>query len=198
MPPQQGQIQAVSFQLQASRISHATGEMIRDAIMPLGVLSMAFVMTFLACAKDENLLTIESWGNGAPELKISVPSGYAVEKQKGPDFDVHYVGSRNPRDPSMGIYVGHHPNPFSSHKKGIETEKEADIILGQNVEWIYWQEKEDGEITYHCETIVREGFKGMGGSGVAGLMIHVFIKGTDQKQVHSFKTSVRSLRIVGK
>jgi len=163
---------------------------------PYVILSMLVLMPLVALAKDENVLTIESWGNGAPELRISVPLGYAVEKHKGPDFDVHYVGSKNPGDPSMGIYVGHHPNPFSSQKKGVESEKEVDTILGQKVEWILWQEKGDGEITYHCEVIVKEAFKGMRCSGMVGLMIHVFIKGPDQKQVNLLKTSARSLRIV--
>ena len=159
---------------------------------------MAFMMAFLGCAKDEKLLTIESWGNGAPELSISVPAGYTVEKHKGPDFNVLYVGLKNPHDPSMGIYIGHHPNPFSSQKKGIAAKKEADVILGQHVEWISWQEKEDDEITYHCETLIKEAFKGMGGGGVAGLMVHVFIKGPDQRQAGLLKTSARSLRILRK
>jgi hypothetical protein len=159
---------------------------------------MLFLMPLVALAKDENVLTIESWGNDAPELRISVPSGYTVEKQKGPDFDVHYVGSKNSNDPSIGIYMGHHPNPFSSRKKGIERRKEGDIILGKNVEWISWEEKQDGKTTYHCETILKEAFKGMGASGVSGLMIHVFIKGADQKQVNLLRTSARSLQIVGK
>jgi hypothetical protein len=159
---------------------------------------MLFMIPSVCCAKDENLLTIESWGNGAPELSISVPSGYTVEKHKGPDFDVHYVRSKNANDPSMGIYIGHHPNPFSFQKKGIETKKEVDVILGQNGEWILWQEKEDGKISYHCETIVKDAFKGMGGSGVAGLMVHVFIRGPDQKKVNLLKTSAKSLKIVRK
>ncbi len=60
----------------------------------------------------------------------------------------------------MGIYIGHHPNPFSSQKKGIETKKEADLILGENVEWVLWRETEDGKTTYHRETIVKDAFKG--------------------------------------
>jgi hypothetical protein len=98
----------------------------------------------------------------------------------------------------MGIYIGHHPNPFSSQKKEIETKNELDLILGQNVEWMLWQEKEDGKTTYHCETIVKDAFKGRGGSGVAGLMIHLFIRGPDQKKVNLLKTSAKSLRIVSK
>ena len=147
-------------------------------------------------ATGENLLTIESWGNGAPELRISAPLGYTLRKQEGPDFDVHYLSSKNANDPSVGIYMGHHPNPFSSKVKGIETIKEADVILGQNTEWISWQEKQDGKTTYHCETIIPNAFKGMEGVGVADLMIHVFITGADQKQVNLLKPSVRSLRIV--
>lgn len=165
-------------------------------IYPPLILSMLLMIPLVCCARGENLLTIESWGSGAPELSISVPSGYTVQKHKGPDFDVHYVRLKNPNDPSMGIYIGHHPNPFSSQKKGIETKREGDVILGQNVEWILWQEKEDGKTTYHCETIIKEAFKGMGGSGVAGLMVHVFIRGPDQKQVNLLKTSAGSLQIV--
>ena len=167
-------------------------------IYPPLILSMLLMMPFVCCAKGENLLMIESWGNGAPELSISVPSGYTLEKHKGPDFDVHYVRSKNPDDALMGIYIGHHPNPFSLHKKGIETKKEADAILGQNVEWILWQEKEDGKVSYHCEAIAKEAFKGMGGSGVAGLMVHIFISGPNQKKVNSLKTSTKSLQIVRK
>lgn len=167
-------------------------------IYPLVILSMLFMTALVACAKDENLLTIESWGNGAPELSISVPLGYAIEKHKGPDFDVHYVKSKNPNDASMGIYIGHHPNPFSSQRKGIETKKEADAILGQNVEWILWQEKEDSNTTYHYETIIKEAFKGMEGGGVASLKIHVFMQGPDKKEVNLLKTSAKSLQIIRK
>jgi len=92
-------------------------------ILPFVILSVLFIIPLVACAKDETALTLGSWGNGAPELTIFVPSGYTVEKHKGPDFDVHYVGSKNFNDPSMGIYIGHHPNAFSSQKKGIETKK---------------------------------------------------------------------------
>ena len=163
--------------------------------MPILILMM-FFMPLVACAKNENLLTIESWGNGAPELSVSVPLGYTVEKHKGPDFDVNYIESKNANDPSMGIYIGHHPNPFSSQKQGIETKKEADVILGQKVEWIRWQGEEDGKTSYHSETIVKGAFKEMRGSGVAGLMIHVFMNGPDQKQVNLLKASAKSLEII--
>jgi len=163
---------------------------------PCLILLMLFMIALVCSARGENLLTIESWGSGAPGLNISVPSGYTVQKHKGPDFDVHYIRLKNPNDPSMGIYIGHHPNPFSSQKKEIEIRREGDVILGQNVEWILWQEKEDGKTTYHCETIVKEVFKGMGGSGVAGLIVHIFIRGPDQKKVNLLKTSAESLHIV--
>ena len=167
-------------------------------IYPPLILSILLMIPLICCARGENLLTIESWGSGAPELSISVPSGYTVQKHKGPDFDVHYVRLKNPNDPSMGIYIGHHPNLFSSQKKGIETKKEEGVILEQNVEWILWQEKEDGKTTYHCETIVKEVFSGMGGSGVAGLVVHVFVRGPDQKKVDLLKTSTKSVQIARK
>jgi hypothetical protein len=153
------------------------------------------MILLVCCAGGENLLRIESWGSGAPELSLSAPSGYIVQKHKGPDFDVHYVRLKNPDAPSMGIYIGHHPNPFSSPKKGIETRRQEDVILGQNVEWTSWEEKKDGKTTYHCETIVKEVFNGMEGKGVAGLILHIFIRGPDQKKVNQLKTSARSLQI---
>jgi|MudIll2142460700_1097286.scaffolds.fasta_scaffold120137_2 hypothetical protein len=162
------------------------------------VLTTLFLMSLTACAKDENVLTIESWGNGAPELRVSIPPGYKLKKHKGPDFDVHYISSKNADDPSMGIYIGHHPNPSSSQKKGIEIKKEADVLLGQNVEWLLWQEKEDGKTTYHCETIVKDAFKGMGGSGVESLRIHIFMQGPDKKEINLLRTSSKSLQIFRK
>ncbi len=95
----------------------------------------------------------------------------------------------------MGIYIGHHPNLFSSQKKGIETKREEDVILGQTIEWILWQEKEDGKTIYHCETVIKEVFKGAEGRGVAGLVVHIFIRGPDQKKVNSLKTSAKTLQI---
>lgn len=162
------------------------------------ILSVLLMIPLVCCARGENLLIIESWGSGAPELNISAPPGYSVQKHKGPDFDVHYLKLKNPDDPSMGIYIGHHPNLFSSQKKGIETKKEADVILGQSVEWISWEEKEDRKTTYHCETVVKEGFWRDRSSGVAGLVVHVFIRGPDQKSVNLLKTSAKSLQIVRK
>ncbi len=161
------------------------------------ILLMLFV-PLVACAKDENLLMLESWGNGAPGLSISVPSGYAVQRHKGPDFDVHYIESKNPKDPSMGIYIGHHPNQFSSQVKGIEITKEADAILGQKVEWVSWQGEPEGKGSYHCETIIANVFKGIEGGGVAYLMIHVFMHGQDKKQINLLKASARSLQIVNR
>ncbi len=167
-------------------------------IHPSIILSILLMMPLICCAKGQQLLTIESWGTGAPGLTISVPAGYTIQKHKGPDFDVHYIRVKNVDDPSMGIYIGHHPNLFSSQKKGMETKREVDVILGQNVEWILWQEKEDGKTTYHCETLVREAFKGMEGSGVGGLMVHIFIRGPDHKKVNLLKTSAKSLQIARK
>ncbi len=166
--------------------------------MLLAVLTLMFMVAFLVCAKDENLLTLQSWGNGAQELKISVPSGYKVKKHGGPDFDVHYIYSENPNDPSMGIYVGHHPNPFSSQVKAIDTTKGADVILGQKVEWVSWRGEPEGKGSFHCETIISGVFKGTGGAGVDYLMIHIFIHGPDQKKVDLLKKSAKSLQTVRK
>ncbi len=178
------------FQIMALRVKEVAHD------LSTLVLSALLMIPLVGCASGENLLMIESWGSGAPGLSLSVPSGYSVQKRKGGDFDVHYLRLKNPDDPSMGIYIGHHPNLFSSQKEGIETRREADVILGQNVEWISWQEKEDGKTTYHCETIVQDVFKGMEGSGVASLIVHVFVRGPDQKKVNLLKTLTKSLQIV--
>ena len=165
---------------------------------PSFILLMFFTIPLICCNKGENVLRIESWGSGAPELTISAPSGYIIQKKKGPDFDVHYVRVKDPKDPSMGIYIGHHPNLFSSQRKEIETEREEDIILGQNVEWTVWQEKSNGKTIYYCEVIVKGVFKGLEGRGVASLIVHIFIRGPDQKKVNSLKKSAKSLQTVSK
>jgi len=157
---------------------------------------MLLIISLVCCHKGENLVRIESWGSGAPELTLSAPPGYIVQKKKGPDFDVHYVRVKDPSNSSMGIYIGHHPNLFSSQKKGIEAEREEDIILGQKVEWSVWREKSDGKTTYYCEAIVQGVFKGLEGRGVASLMVHLFIRGPDQKKVNSLKRSAKSLQVV--
>ncbi len=73
-----------------------------------------------------------------------------------------------------------------------------DVILGQNMEWVLWQEKEGGKISHHCETIVKEAFKGIEDGGVGALRIHVFMQGQDKKRVDLLKASAKSLRIVRK
>lgn len=158
------------------------------------VISLFFVSS-MAWASGQNFFTLESWGNGAPELRIAVPSGYTITKQKGPDFDVHYINPENTNDPSMGIYIGHHPNAFHLHQEGIKIRKETDDILGQKVEWILWQEKEDGKTIYRCETIIQGAFKERKGGGVAALMVHVFVRGSDRKQFNLLKNSAKSLVI---
>lgn len=165
---------------------------------PSLILLMILMIPLIFCNKGDNLLRIESWGSGAPELTLSAPSGYIVQKKKGPDFDVHYVRVKDPNDPSMGIYIGHHPNLFGSQRKGIETEREEDVILGQSVEWTVWQEKSNGKTMYYYEVILKEVFKGLEGRGVASLMVHIFIRGPDQKKVTSLKKSAKSLQIVSR
>jgi hypothetical protein len=71
--------------------------------VPVLILLMLLMMPLVAFEEDKNLFTIESWGNGAPELTISIPMEYTVEKHKGPDFDVYYITSKNPDDTSMGV-----------------------------------------------------------------------------------------------
>jgi len=158
----------------------------------LAVLSMVFVMTTSTFSNDDAVLTITSFGT---ELVVTVPSAYGIETHRGPDFDVHYIGTKDPRGPVMGIYIGHHPNLFSSRKTGTTSEKEADTILGQKVEWIIWQGKENDEMIRHCETIVQEVFTGSGSRSIAALMIHIFIQGPANEEVTSLRTAAKSLRV---
>ncbi|HTF99816.1 MAG TPA: hypothetical protein VK654_04410 [Nitrospirota bacterium] len=162
------------------------------------ILSVMVMMTTSAFSNDDHKVTITSWGNGSPELEITVPSDYGVEKHKGPDFDVHYLASKNPRDPVMGIYIGHHPNLFSSRLKGIAVEREKGTILGQKAEWIAWQDKENDAAVYHCETIVPGVFKGAGASGIAALMLHIFVNGPDKTKVQSLRKTTESMRVIQK
>jgi hypothetical protein len=110
--------------------------------------------------------TMDSWGNDAPALEIKLPKKWKYEKNKGPDFDVHWFSAPDGSG-NIGIYVGHHPNM----KKADNAQSSKHRVGGKEVE--YYTEKRSDEI--FTQALVSGFFIGCKGSGVSILMLHIMI-----------------------
>ena len=144
---------------------------------------------------------IESWGNGAPALQIDLPEGYEIQRQQGPDFDVHYISPMTANDglmdARMGIYIGHQPS-FSEPNR--DTIAKVANVGKQRVKWSCWDTSQEGKKVYDCETLVA-GFydhvrvaDGRDG-GVRGLLLHIFIGGIDADKVNLLREATATLRL---
>ena len=113
---------------------------------------------------------LESWGNGAPDLQLSLPPGFTTEITKGPDFDVHRM--RHPDDIGvLSIYIGHHPN--RDNEEGSERVRRK---VGKRKVTFERSETEYGSF---ADALVPGFFKKEKGSGVSGLILYVFISAKD-------------------
>jgi hypothetical protein len=110
--------------------------------------------------------TIDSWGNNAPALEIKLPEKWNYEKNKGPDFDVHWFSAPDGSG-SIGIYVGHHPNI----KKADNAQSSKHRVGGKEVE--FYTEKKSDEI--FTQALVSGFFAGYKGGGVSALLLHIMI-----------------------
>jgi hypothetical protein len=127
-------------------------------------------------------LTLPSWGNGAPPLRVDVPAGYKSEQTKGPDFDVFYISSKASKG-TIGIYVGHHPreSPTPSSPAAIR--------------WRVTDSLEGAQQVYGADALLQGVFSGQPGPGVSALLVHVMVRGPDTLVVESLQSAARTLRI---
>ena len=121
---------------------------------------------------------LPSWGNGAPAIVIWLPAGYERETKKPADFDLHYLNNKKLQLPGILVYVGHHPNPFSS---GIAPDKKTTIkvrIAGREAEWIEWV----SEGHYLGEVLLSGLYPDDPNWG--GLVVHISINAKTEKDLH--------------
>jgi len=83
----------------------------------------------------------------------TVPEGYVVTQQQGPDFIVHHVRKivrfGEPTE-SLGLYVGDFP---SSDREGFKDTGTA-VLFGKQVKWFEKQDTQSGETVYFISAIV--------------------------------------------
>jgi hypothetical protein len=128
-------------------------------------------------------LILGSWGNGAPPLLITVPSGFGVERVAGPDFDVFHISQRQGRA-SLGVYVGHHP----------DTQECAQPAGG--LPRLQWRAPEPASPSALQAEVLLEGmYAGRPEPGVSALFVHLFIRGSARAEVERLKEAAGTLRV---
>jgi len=139
---------------------------------------------------NEAATVLPSWGNGAPELLIQLPSNYGVRPSKGPDFDVFYIGPKGEPSSDIMLYVGHNPSARAPRESAQEI---SGTIQGHTITWKRWVEGEGGAKIYKQEAMMRELFD-TSGSGYGGLIVHALIMGPDAGTLEQRQRIVETLR----
>jgi len=121
----------------------------------------------MAPAKDKlTKYYLQSWSKAAPAMEITLPAIWKYEKEKGPDFDVHWFSAADSSG-SIGIYVGLHPNVVVSDSARCSRNKVGAIEIE-----FYCEKRNDRIFT---QGIVPGFFKGSKESVVSELLLHIMI-----------------------
>jgi hypothetical protein len=120
--------------------------------------------------------------------RITVTDGYAMSTQQGPDFSVVTITkivALGNRAAGIGVYFGHHPrHHYSQEEESPEVKKTPGKLLGKDVRWHTWWNKEKSSKT--AETIFEADDH---------LQLHVFAFGADEAEVDSLLKMVDTLTI---
>ncbi len=75
-------------------------------------------------------------------LVITVPDGFVMAAQPGPDFAVYHfrkLVQLGAKKPTCGVYLGHHASPQHSQQKAkITPTKTPGTLVGAKVDWMTW------------------------------------------------------------
>lgn len=75
-------------------------------------------------------------------LAITVPDGWVMAAQPGPDFAVYHLRKLVPlgsKMPTCGIYLGHHASPqYAQQDAKVTPTKSPGTLFGAKVEWMTW------------------------------------------------------------
>lgn len=146
--------------------------------------------------RRHGLAYLNFWG--PPYITLPVPLQIEIEPKKGPDFDV-YLFSRNmadtnlPPPATMGLYIGHHPDSFLTTQSVTEVSFD---LLGSNRFWRCVSEETPQGRFFFRESHLREVFAPLSeGYSRGGLVVHVWIAGTDTNEMAMYEAMVKSLRV---
>lgn len=146
--------------------------------------------------RRHGLAYLNYWG--PPYLTIPVAKEIEIEPYKGPDFDVYYFRRRmadtnTPLPATMGLYIGHHPQSLLQTQTVTEV---TSVVLGSNRTWRCTSAESSGSRLFIKEAHLREVFAPRSaGSNLGGLIVHVWIRGTDTNEIALYEGMVRSLGV---
>lgn len=127
-------------------------------------------------------------GIGTDRLVLNLKPGWTTSTSPGPDFTVYHlrkVGPLATPQPTCGIYVGGHPNPFRQRVNGQGTTAPG-VLLGQRADWFSFVGPK-GEHT--TEAIVAHPLQ-------TSLWVHVFCTAPSEDELKPARASVDTLRVV--
>lgn len=129
---------------------------------------------------------------------VTVPQGYVVTAQHGPDFIVHHIHkviAFGDPEASLGIYLGDHP---SAKDEGF-LEQGMSTLFGKRVPWSQKVTNEDGGKTILARAVVALG-PSLFGYALPGMSdgpsyADVFVTASDASTVEELKSIATSLRL---
>lgn len=108
--------------------------------------------------KNLPIAKVDSTINPGPKVKplkqkignskhcISLPKGYSIQENPGPDFITYYFlpeTANQSESISAGIYLGTHPNKFDTSKSKTKVETRYSKVLGHYVDWEIYSNEND-------------------------------------------------------
>jgi hypothetical protein len=129
---------------------------------------------------------------------VTVPQGYVVTTQHGPDFIVHHVHkvmAFGDPEASLGVYLGDHPpaNDQGFLEQGMST------LFGKKVPWYQKVTNEDSSRTIMARSVVSLGPSLLGhalpGMSDGPSYADVFVAASDSSTVEELKSIATSLRL---
>ena len=170
------------------------------------ILAVLFAVAIAGCTslrptesgvqRRSGLAYLNFWG--PPYLTVPVAKQIEIEPSMGPDFDVYHFSrtmtdTNTPPPAIMGLYIGHCPQSF------LTTQAVAEVsfhLLGSNRTWRCVSGETPKGCFFFREAHLRELFAPLSeGFSMGGLVVHVWIKGTDTNEIAMYEGMVKSLRV---
>src|ERR1041385_1783407 len=127
-------------------------------------------------------------------ILATVPDGYVVTTQDGPDFMVHHVRKMvrlGETAESLGLYVGDHP---SSNREGFKETGNA-VLFGKQAKWYEKVDTQNGETVYFTSAIVPLGEPKPQGDRDMPSFVDVFLSAGNYPGIEELKKIAATLRI---
>lgn len=134
----------------------------------------------------------------AKSVFASIPKGYALTTQRGPDFIVHHINkivSFGEESSSIGVYLGDHP---SNNREGF-AEQGKTTLFGKSSSWYQKVDSEDGVELIAVGATVPLGWSLLGkavpGTSDGPSYADVFLTAANASSIQELESIAATLRI---